>query len=204
MALVFYRPVIALTFMGTDGQVRGLVAQLADALSSRRLLIAAARHTQLLSAIAVTGPFAEKWRLAMDDEIRQLTHMSAFKIVDRPNDPTLRAFPLMWRFKLKRGALGEITKWKARLLARGDVHRIGKYGETYAPTLSIQSLFVLLAAAAASNMEILQYDVLSPVPDDGSAPPRALAGCSAQDEISATKCRRPLAMTLRNTQMIKA
>ena len=68
----------------------------------------------------------------------------------------------MWRFKVKRGEIGQILKYKARLCARGDQQAAGTdYNETFAPTERYFTLRVLLALACYHDLEIEQFDAVT-------------------------------------------
>ena len=58
-----------------------------------------------------------------------------------------------WKFKLKRDQSGAIMKYKARLVARGDMHEM-VWNSVFAPTLRHTSLRVILALAAYHDYEI--------------------------------------------------
>ena len=65
-------------------------------------------------------------------------------------------------FKTKRGAMGELLKYKARLVIKGFLQRYGiDYDETYAPVMKYTSLRLLLTLAAIYDWEIQQFDVVS-------------------------------------------
>ena len=67
-----------------------------------------------------------------------------------------------WVLKIKRLPNGHIDKYKARLCARGFTQQYGiDYFETFAPVVRLESLRILLAIAAAHDMEIRQMDAVS-------------------------------------------
>jgi stage V sporulation protein SpoVS len=64
--------------------------------------------------------------------------------------------------KLKRDANGQITRYKARLVARGFTQEKGvDYHETFAPTMRVISIRALLALAAYNDWEVEQLDVVT-------------------------------------------
>jgi hypothetical protein len=67
-----------------------------------------------------------------------------------------------WLFKLKRDANAQITRYKARLLARGFTQEKGvDYHETFAPTMRVVSIRTLLAVVAYNDWEVKQLDVVT-------------------------------------------
>ena len=67
-----------------------------------------------------------------------------------------------WAFKHKRNEVGEITRFKARVVARGfsQIHGLD-YWDTFAPVAKLSSLRILLAIAAVEDLEIHQMDVIT-------------------------------------------
>ena len=63
-------------------------------------------------------------------------------------------------FKVKRDAAGQVTRYKARLVAQGFRQIAGvNYNHTFAPVSKHNTLRTLLAAAAHHDMHILQMDI---------------------------------------------
>ncbi|GIM15146.1 hypothetical protein Vretimale_17958, partial [Volvox reticuliferus] len=109
-------------------------------------------------AEATNGPHAEEWKKAMDEEIAAQLANGTWELA-RPPEGT-RLLPCRWVYKVKRGADGEIERFKARLVVKGYEQRAGiDYGELFAPTSRFASLRALLAVAAAKGMPIHQLDV---------------------------------------------
>jgi hypothetical protein len=63
-------------------------------------------------------------------------------------------------FKLKRDSTGNIAKYKARLVARGDQQE-PDWNSVFAPTIRYTSLRVILAIACINDWEVEQMDVVS-------------------------------------------
>jgi hypothetical protein len=65
-------------------------------------------------------------------------------------------------FKLKRDANGQITRYKARLAARGFPQEKGvDYHDTFAPTVRVIFIRAVLALAACTDWEVEQLDVVT-------------------------------------------
>ncbi|KAL8279806.1 hypothetical protein RQP46_007901 [Phenoliferia psychrophenolica] len=100
---------------------------------------------------AVNGPDRDKWDPAISGEKKSLRAMGCFdeELIDLP--PGAKAIPLEFVLLIKRDAGGTITKYKARLVARGDLQSPDSYGETFAPTLKMASFRMMLALLAQNS-----------------------------------------------------
>src|SRR6202522_3367621 len=106
----------------------------------------------------IACPDAPVWRAAMDCERQSLQDMGAFEEVDlSPGEQTIG---LKWVYDRKTDVDGKNIpgKEKARLVAQGFNQRPGQYDETYAPVAKMSSVRILLAWAAACDLEIYQFD----------------------------------------------
>jgi len=64
-----------------------------------------------------------------------------------------------WIFKIKKNTVGEINKYKARLVAHGFTQVYGvDYYETYTPVACLASLRLILALATCHDWEIEVFD----------------------------------------------
>ncbi len=71
-----------------------------------------------------------------------------------------KALPTKWVFKIKRDANGATVKYKARFTPKGFRQRHGEdYNETFAPVMKYATFRILMALAAAHDLEIQQFDV---------------------------------------------
>ena len=66
---------------------------------------------------ALTSPQARRWKCAINEELDSLTQRKTWKDVELPEGE--RCIGSKWVFKLKTDADGEITRYKARLVAQG-------------------------------------------------------------------------------------
>ena len=107
---------------------------------------------------AMTMKEASKWKEAADEEMRSLEEQGTWELVDLP--PGRKVVGVKWVFTKKRDEHGNVVKFKGRLVAKGYSQIAGlDYGETYAPVGSFTTARVLLAVAAARDLELWQMDV---------------------------------------------
>jgi hypothetical protein len=94
----------------------------------------------------------------MQDEYGSLVKNDTWEPMETPSDRE----PLSgkWVFKIKRGAWGEILRYKARWVIRGFEQREGiDLHETFASVVKPMSYKAIFALAAAYDWEIEQMDV---------------------------------------------
>ena len=109
---------------------------------------------------AIAGDEGEKWKAAMDEEIGTLGKMGTWKLEDLPTDR--KPVGCKWVFLRKRDKHGQITKYKARLVAQGFSQKPGTdYSNdgTFAPVMRFETLRTLLAYSAVNNLKLRQFDV---------------------------------------------
>ncbi|KAJ9533216.1 hypothetical protein QJQ45_018360, partial [Haematococcus lacustris] len=107
---------------------------------------------------ALSGPRAEQWRQAMLDELAGLHANQTWSLVECPRGG--KVLPCMWVLKVKRGATGNIERFKPRLVVKGLHQQLGvDVEEVWAPVSKHATLRALLAKAAAEDMEVHQVDV---------------------------------------------
>ena len=67
-----------------------------------------------------------------------------------------------WVYKLKLRPNGEISKWKARLVTRGFLQKLGIYfNEVYAFVARLKSIITIMATTTYKGYNIHQLDVKS-------------------------------------------
>lgn len=94
----------------------------------------------------------------MQSELNSLSTNKVWTLTDLPKGK--KAVGSRWVFKTKTGADGSITRYKARLVARGFSQRYGSdYDETFSPVVRGESVRALLALATQNNMYLHQMDV---------------------------------------------
>ena len=109
---------------------------------------------------ALRSPQAEQWKAAMETEYDALTSRKTWRLVPRPAGRKL--VDSKWVFKLKRNPDGSIARYKARLVARGFTQEHGvDYQETFAPTVKVAAIRIILALAAHFDWDVEQMDVVT-------------------------------------------
>jgi hypothetical protein len=89
----------------------------------------------------------------MREEMDSLDTHEVLEYVDRP--PGQKVIPVHWIFSTKIDAHGNVTRFKARLVAQGCRQIPGiDVGEVFAPTSSYGARRAVLAVAATQNLEI--------------------------------------------------
>jgi hypothetical protein len=108
-----------------------------------------------------TNQHASYWYKAWYDEINSLRANSVYELVD-DIPPGHTALPLLAVFKTKSTAEGVIDKCKVRITAQGQHQEYSiNYKDTYAPTLSLKSLKILIAITALLDLEMDHLDVIT-------------------------------------------
>jgi hypothetical protein len=100
---------------------------------------------------AMAGKEHNAWVSATQHEFSSHIKNGTWELV--PRKPHMDVIGSSWKFKLKRDQSGSITKYKARLVARGDMQETN-WTFVFAPTLRYTSLRVILALAAHHDYEI--------------------------------------------------
>lgn len=104
------------------------------------------------------GHMQHNGKLPWDAEYKTLVEQNTWELTELP--PGRRPIGVKWVFKIKTNAVGEIEKFKARLVARGFSQIPGvDFEDTYAPVSRYTTFRVLMALAANQQWEIIQLDV---------------------------------------------
>jgi hypothetical protein len=107
---------------------------------------------------AITGPDRNEWLKAMEEEHQSLQANTTWELAELP--PGRKAIGSKWIFRIKEDAQGQVTRYKARLVAQGFTQQQGfDYEETFAPVMKLTTLRILVAVAAAKDYSIKQLDV---------------------------------------------
>ena len=95
------------------------------------------------------------WEATIQVEYRFLTSNSTWDLMPYSRD--VKVIGSMWKFKSKRDSKGNISKYKARLVARGEKKQ-PDWNSVFAPTMRYTSLRVIMALACYTDWEIEQMD----------------------------------------------
>ena len=94
----------------------------------------------------------------MKEEMNSIKSNGVWDLVELPNG--VKAIGCKWVFKTKKDSLGNIERYKERLVAKGFTQKEGiDYTETFSPVSKKDSLRVILALVAHFDLELQQMDV---------------------------------------------
>ncbi|SGY38681.1 BQ5605_C003g02060 [Microbotryum silenes-dioicae] len=106
---------------------------------------------------AMASPEADKWIAAIKAELDAMARHQVLIDSDLPSGA--RALGSKWVFTRKENAQGEVTRYKARLVAQGFAQRPGiEYNETFAPVARPSTILSLVGTAAAQGLFLEQFD----------------------------------------------
>jgi hypothetical protein len=107
---------------------------------------------------AVSGSQAQQWKSAIRSEYEALLKSRTFDIVDIP--PGRNLIGCRRVFDLKYSLNGDISRFKARLVAQGFTQVPGvDYHDTYSPVVNMASVRTLIALAVIYGWKIRQLDI---------------------------------------------
>ena len=106
---------------------------------------------------AINSQEKAKWKKAMDCEIESMKKNKVWKLVNFADGKLIST---KWVFDIKRGANGEVLRYKARLVARGFSQKFGvDYNETFAPVVRAESLRIALVFGLYKKWCFRQIDI---------------------------------------------
>jgi Reverse transcriptase (RNA-dependent DNA polymerase) len=110
---------------------------------------------------AVNNPlYGKEWRAVVQEEYDSLMKNGAWELTDLP--PGKNLVTCKWVFKAKHDANGNITRFKARLVARGYSQAYGiDYFDNFAPLAKLTTYRTIFALAALEKWEIHGMDVIT-------------------------------------------
>ena len=102
---------------------------------------------------ALEGPQSQQWYEAAVGELDSHVVNNTWTLVPPPTGEHI--LPVKWVFIIKKNPNGSISRFKARLVVRGDCQCAGiDYNELFAPTTHFSSVHTVLCAALAEQMEV--------------------------------------------------
>ena len=102
----------------------------------------------------------QKWREAMDAEMSSIEKNLTWTLVSLPDGA--KAIRVKWIYKTKLNELGEVDKFKARLVVKGYAQEYGvDYTEVFAQVARMDTVRMILAVAAHRGWGVYQLDVKS-------------------------------------------
>ncbi|KAG7349585.1 reverse transcriptase RNA-dependent DNA polymerase [Nitzschia inconspicua] len=106
---------------------------------------------------AMNGPHRDGFFDAMKTELKTLTDMACWEVVERL--PSMNVLPSTWAFKLKRYPDGSVRKYKARFCAGGHRQIEGvDFFETFAPVVNWTTVRLLLILSQVLGLASQQVD----------------------------------------------
>jgi hypothetical protein len=109
---------------------------------------------------ALTTSDAQHWQQAINEEMESLRHNETWTLTKLPEGKT--AVGSKWVFKIKTDETGNVTRYKARLVAQGYSQTYGcDYDEVFAPVAKPITLRLLLTIAGHEGMFVKHYDIQS-------------------------------------------
>ena len=96
-------------------------------------------------------PYAKEFKKVVDKEFNTLLNKETFEYIDKSKVDKQEPLPLMWVFTYKFDQDSYLIKYKARLVARGDLQYTIE--DTYAATLIAQIFRAIIAIIVAFDLE---------------------------------------------------
>lgn len=100
----------------------------------------------------------EHWLKAMKDELKSINDNKTWELSELPSNR--KAIGSKWVYKLKFDNQGNITRYKARLVAQGFNQKYGTdYDEIFAPVARSTTFRILLSVAAKKKYQVKHFDI---------------------------------------------
>ena len=100
------------------------------------------------------------WKQAMESELQSIERNNTWTLTKLA--PNHKAIGLKWVFKLKRDAVGNVVKHRARMVAKGYVQEKGiDFKEVFAPVARLETIRLILELTTKENWLVHHLDVKS-------------------------------------------
>jgi ribonuclease HI len=107
---------------------------------------------------ALKSEHADLWKAAADDEMASILSNDTWEVVEPP--PGANIIGSRWVFKVKYDTSGNVSRFKARLVAQGYKQVEGlDYNEVFAPVSKYTTIRTMMALVAAEDMEMELLDI---------------------------------------------
>ena len=101
---------------------------------------------------------SEVWKKAEEDELQSMRVNKVLKPAKLPD--SVAPLNTKWVYTVKTDVYGKVTKYKARLFAKGYLKVMGiNYDETFSPVTRLETVCLILAIAAQICLKIHQMGV---------------------------------------------
>jgi hypothetical protein len=108
--------------------------------------------------VALSSDHAPKWKAAVQQEYSSLMDNGTWELADLP--PNRVVVNNMWIHKVKSDTKGDVSRFKARFVAKGCSQRVGlDYTETVSSVIRTATLHHFLAIAAARSLDLCKLDI---------------------------------------------
>jgi transposase InsO family protein len=107
---------------------------------------------------ATNSKYKHQWMEAMNEELDAIEENQTWELTTLPQGR--KAIGSKWVFKTKRDEHGNISRFKARLVAQGFSQKFGiDYDEVFAPVARSTTLRLLLSVAGSRKYNVNHYDI---------------------------------------------
>ncbi len=121
-----------------------MVTRSKNGISKRKILVSNISDIESLSV--VDALLHDRWKKAMNDEYEALIRNNTWTLVEPPSDRKIVG--CKWVFKVKENPDGSISRYKARLIAKGYHQRPGfAFHETFSPVVKPTTIRVVITLA---------------------------------------------------------
>ena len=114
------------------------------------------RYDQVLEDVC---PEHREWKESMDEEMRSMERFAVYQRVPKSAAGKRQILGCKWVYRRKRNRLGEVIRYRARLVAQGFRQKAYDSfvpGGTYSPVVHKDTLRLFLAVSASLNLKLFQ------------------------------------------------